>query len=220
VSDAPRQLAGDVAISVALAVTQPLREVCDRLALLVDGLERFVTSSTGPTPYPYKSLQTLRNDVTDAYLHASVAARRLIDLESVLAADRSLGTLDVRREVELGVALAQHQVDRGTELLVDVLDVPLARGNRGVLALAVAQLLALCAASAQRHPGSTITVRVSLVATQRAMVMVADNGAGFDQPPALVAELATALGVAPRDVVAAVEPEQGCVFELYFDLAP
>ncbi len=217
-SDAPRQLAGEVAISVALAATQPLREVCDRLALLVDGLERFVTSSTGPTPYPYKSLQTLRNDVTDAYLQASVAARRLVDLESALAADRSLGTLDVRREVELGVSLAQHHVDRATELLVDVVEVPLARGNRGVLALAVAQLLALCAVSAQQQAGSTITVRVATVAAQRVMVVVADNGVGFAEAPSLIEWLATALGIARRDVIAAVEPAQGCAFELYFDL--
>ena len=69
------RIAGDVAISVAVAATRPLREACERLALLVDGLERFVTTSMGPSPYPYKSLQVLRNDLTDAYLQASAAAR-------------------------------------------------------------------------------------------------------------------------------------------------
>ena len=210
------QIAGDVAISVAVAATRPLREACERLALLVDGLERFVTTSMGPAPYPYKSLQVLRNDLTDAYLQASAAARSLVDLESALVADRNAGTLDVRREVELGLSLAQHHVSNATEFLVDVIDVPPAHGCRGVLALVVAQLVAWCAASAQQQSGSTLTVRVTTEA-KRVLVMVADNGVGFETLPEIIGSLPDALGLRPRDVLATVTLGQGCVFELYFD---
>ncbi|MBP9088358.1 MAG: hypothetical protein KBG15_19715 [Kofleriaceae bacterium] len=216
-SDAPyNRLAGEVAISVAAAATRPLREACERLALLVDALERFVTTSSGPAPYPYKSLQVLRNDLTDAYLQASAAARTLVDLEAALAADREAGTLDVRREVELGLSLAEHHVSVATELLVDVIDVPQARGARGVLALVVAQLVAWCAASARQQTGSTLTVRVTASAN-RILVTVADNGAGFETLPDFLRTLPAALGVQPRDVLASVALGQGCVFELYFD---
>lgn len=210
------RLAGEVAISVAVAATRPLRDACERLALLVDSLERFVTTSSGPAPYPYKSLQVLRNELTDAYLQASAAARTLVDLEAALAADREAGTLDVRREVELGLSLAQHHVSIATELLVDVSDVPPARGCRGVLALAVAQLVAWCAASAQQQLGSTLTVRVTTSAN-RILVTVADNGAGFEALPDILSTLPAALGIAQRDVLATVAMGQGCVFELYFD---
>jgi hypothetical protein len=72
--------------------------------------------------------------------------------------------------------------------------------------------------SAQQQAGSTITVRVATVAAQRVMVVVADNGVGFAEAPSLIEWLATALGIARRDVIAAVEPAQGCAFELYFDV--
>ncbi len=216
-SDVPHpRVAGEVAIAVAVAATRPLREACERLALLVDRLERFVTTSSGPAPYPYKSLQVLRNDLTDAYLLASAAARTLVDLEAALAADREAGTLDVRREVELGLSLAQHHVSLATELLVDVIDVPPAHGCRGVLALAVAQLVTWCATSAQQQAGSTLTVRVTAAST-RIIVTVADNGVGFDTLPDILHTLPDALGISSRDVLATVAVGQGCVFELYFD---
>ena len=215
--DAPHtRVAGEVAISVAVAATRPLREACERLALLVDSLERFVTTSSGPAPYPYKSLQVLRNDLTEAYLQASGAARTLVDLEAALAADREAGTLDVRREVELGLSLAQHHVSSTTEFLVDVVDVPSARGRRGVLALVVAQLVTWCATSAQQQTGNTVTVRVA-IAAHRIVVTVADNGSGFEHLPDLWPTLPAALGIHARDVLATVEVGQGCVFELYFD---
>ncbi len=118
------------------------------------------------------------------------------------------------------VDLAPPQVyarllDEGTWLCA-ILDVPPARGCRGVLALVVAQLVAWCAASAQQQSGSTLTVRVTTEA-KRVLVMVADNGVGFESLPEIIASLPDALGIRPRDVLATVALGQGCVFELYFD---
>jgi hypothetical protein len=214
---ARQQITGDTAIAVAQACTTPLRDACERLALLVDGLERFVTTSSGPEPYPYRSLQTLRNDLTQAYLQATSASRALIDLDSAIAATGAT-TLDVRREVELAVSMAQHQLDARTELMVDVVDVPLALGPRGVLALAVAQLITISAASAAQVPGSTLTVRVTCERNShtKVIVVVADNGSGFVDMPPVVETISTALQVSLAEVTAATTIDQGCAFELSF----
>ena len=55
-------LAGEVAVEVAHQLAEPVRALRDRLGLVVDHLERHVANSTGPSPYPWRSLQALRQD--------------------------------------------------------------------------------------------------------------------------------------------------------------
>ena len=82
----PNDLAADVAIEISRQVVEPLRGLRDRLGLVVDHIERHVAQSTGPTPYPWRSLTTLRQDLAAAYLEATQLSRRLEELDQGLAA--------------------------------------------------------------------------------------------------------------------------------------
>src|SRR5689334_25425155 len=82
-----RQLAGEIAVEVARDVAEPIRALRDRLGLVVDHLERHVATSTGPTPYPWRSLQSLRQELAAAYLEATQLARRLDALDRALHED-------------------------------------------------------------------------------------------------------------------------------------
>ena len=132
-----KDFAGEVAIEVSRQLTEPLRGLRDRLGLVVDHIERYVATSTGPTPYPWRSLQTLRQDLAAAYLEATQLARRVEELDSALL-DREPRWFDLAAAVDLGVRLASHHLDTGIELLFDYGNMPPASGSPGTLALVVA----------------------------------------------------------------------------------
>ena len=153
-------VAGDVAIEIARQLAEPVRALRDRLGLVVDHLERHVATSTGPTPYPWRSLQTLRQDLAAAYLEATTLARRLDELDRALEDDPP-GWFELSAAVDLGLRLAGHHLAQAIELLIDLGNTPPVRGAPGMLALLVAELVATCAKSARDLPGSTLTVRVT-----------------------------------------------------------
>lgn len=214
----PHSIAGEVAIEIARQIADPVRGLRDRLALVVDHLERHVANSTGPTPYPWRSLQTLRQDLAAAYLEATTLARRLDELDRALA-DGPPGWFDLSAAVELGLHLATHHLGPGIELLIDLAAPTAVRGSSGSLALLVAQLVAISAESARALAGSTLTVRVT-VEDGAASVLIADNGQGSAR--------AVEIGEAARTVVqpwgatidAASEDGQGTSFELRLVTAP
>ena len=205
-------VAGEVAVDVARQLAEPVRALRDRLGLVVDHLERHVANSTGPTSYPWRSLQTLRQDLGAAYLEATALAQRLDELDRALD-DEPPGRLDLAGAVELGLHIAGHHLIAGIELLIDLGATPPARGAHGTIALVVAQLVAVSARSARDLPGSTLSVRVVRDAGW-ALVAIADNGAGSARATAL-GELARSI-VAPwgGTVDATSVPGAGCAFEL------
>jgi hypothetical protein len=205
-------LAGDVAVEVSRQLADPARTLRERLGLVVDHLERHVATSTGPTPYPWRSLQTLRQDLAAAYLEATSLARRIDELDRALRDDPP-GWFDPAAAVELGLHLAGHHLGAGIELLIDLGNTPSARGVPGAVALVVAQLVAASARSARDLPGSTVSVRVADDAGC-ALIAIADNGAGSPRAAAL-GELARGLIVPWGGTVdAASLPGAGCTFEL------
>jgi signal transduction histidine kinase len=205
-------VAGDVAIDITRQLAEPVRALRDRLGLVVDHLERHVATSTGPTPYPWRSLQALRQDLAAAYLEATMLARRLDELDRALDDDPP-GWFDLAAAVDLGLRLAGHHLASGLEILIDLGNTPLVRGTPGTLALIVAQLVATCARSARDQPGSTLSVRTHTDESW-AVVLIADNGAGndrVDQLGELARELIASWGAS---VDAASAAGQGCAFEL------
>src|SRR4051812_35559247 len=176
-------IAGEVAVDAAREPAEPVHALRDRLGLVVDHLERHVATSTGPTPYPWRSLQALRQDLAAAYLEATALARRLDELDRALR-DEPPTWFDPAAAVELGVHLAGHHLGAGIEVLIDLGNTPPARGVAGPLALLVAQLLTLSTRSARDLPGSTVSVRVTAEAAC-ALVAIADNGAGSPRAAAL-----------------------------------
>jgi signal transduction histidine kinase len=214
------KLGGDVAIEVSHQLAEPLRGLRDRLGLVVDHLERHVAHATGPTPYPYHALQALRQDIAAAYLEATQLARRVDELDRALKnAGDAARWFDLAATVDLGIRLAGQDLSTGIELLIDLGNVPPARGVPGALALLVAQMISASAASARALAGSSLSVRVSSQDDDWGVVLIADNGNG--------AEIA-ALGELARDIVApwggsadaASTPGQGCTFELRLPTQP
>ena len=210
-----REVAGAVAADVTRQLADPVRALRDRLGLVVDHLERHVTTSTGPTPYPWRSLQSLRQDLAAAYLEATHLARRLDELARAIAPESNAETtwFDVGAAVDLGLRLANHHVEPDVELLFDLGETSLARGAAGTTALLVAQLVEMCGTSAHARPGSALSVRVA-AEPGWVVVTVADNGDGSPHADRL-GELARSV-VAPwgASVEAASDPGRGCAFEL------
>ncbi len=129
---------GEVAVEVARQLAEPIRALRDRLGLVVDHLERHVATSTGPTPYPWRQLQSLRQDLAAAYLEATQLARRLEELDKALHDDPP-GWFDLAAAVDLGLRLAGHHLGPGIELLIDLGEARAVRGVAGMVALVVAQ---------------------------------------------------------------------------------
>lgn len=206
------KLGGDIAVDVSRQLVEPLHRLRDRLGLVVDHLERFVAKSTGPTPYPWRSLQTLRHDLADAYLEVTQLARRVEELDRALAHDE-LQWFDLAATVDLGVRLAAHHLHSHIELMIDLGANPTTRGVPGTLALLVAHLVSASADSARERSGSSLCVRVAAEA-ELGIVLIADNGSGTSRGPELH-ELAQRI-VQPWGGSAEVTstPDQGCVFEL------
>jgi hypothetical protein len=201
-------------------IAEPVRTLRDQLGLVVDRLERHVATATGPAPYPWRSVQSLRQELGGAYLEATALARRIEELDRALA-ERATSWFDVAAAVDLGVRLAGHHVAAaptegpGTdvELLIDLGATPPGRGAPGIVALVVASWVAACARSARELPASTLTVRVCSDGPW-ALVIVADNGAGRAEAEALGRLAREAVADWGAAVDAAWAEGQGCAFEL------
>jgi len=213
----PREAAGDVAVDVAAELAAPLASLRDRLALLVDRIDRHVAVQTGPEPYPWKQLQALRQDLAAGYLQLTQMAQLAVDLAHTLDA---LGAAaveidDVEHHVEAAVHLARHRLGAGTELLVDVGHVPPVWAPVGELTLAVARMIAACAASAALIDRASLSVRCREEEGGWVVISTVDNGGGA---PALASALTATLG--PFAVAiggtfdGASEPGKGSWFEL------
>lgn len=205
-------IAGEVAVDVARQLAEPVRSLRDRLGLVVDHLERHVATATGPTPYPWRALQALRQDLAAAYLEATTLARRLDELDRALDDDPP-GWFDLAAAVELGLHLAGHHLTAGLELLIDLGNTPPARGTPGTVALLVAQLVAVSASSARDLPGSAVSVRV-MPDGPWALVTIADNGAGSARVAALGELVRQVMAPWGGMIDAASVPGAGCAFEL------
>jgi signal transduction histidine kinase len=219
VSDARTRTAGAVAIEIARQLAEPVRSLRDRLGLVVDHLERHVATATGPSPYPWRSLQALRQDLAGSYLEATMLARRLDELDRALD-DEAPGWFELAPAVDHGLRLAGHHLGDGLEILIDLGQTPPVRGTPGMLALVVAQLVGTCAHSARALPGSTMSVRTFFDANAVAVVLITDNGAGNDGAIAgsdLAREILEPWG-ATVDVTS--ETGQGCAFELHLMTVP
>ncbi len=214
------RISGQVAADVVQQVAEPLRTLRDRLGLIVDHLERHVATSSGPAPYPWRSLQVLRQDLGGVYLETTTLSRRLDELERALV-DQTQGLFDLAVAVEHGLRLANHHIAPGIELMIDLAATPSVQGAAGAFALVIAQLVAVCADSARSLESSTLSVRTTLDADPAyALIAIIDNGSGSDR--------VASLGELAREIIepwgglidAASESQHGCAFELRLLLSP
>lgn len=213
-----RDVAGEVAIEIAQQLADPVRALRDRLGLVVDHLERHVATSTGPTPYPWRSLTALRQDLAAAYLEVTHLTRRLDELDRALV-DGDPGWFDLSSAVDLGLRLGGHHLGQGIELLFDLGNIPQARGQPGALSLLVALLVAACGQSARAVPGSTLSVRVALDGAW-GLVSIMDNGGGSARAGELGEVAASVITPWGGTVDATSADGQGCAFELRLMVLP
>lgn len=156
-------LAGVLAAELAAELTAPMQGLRDRLALLVDHIDRYISHSTGPTPYPWQALQGLRHDLGGAYLEATLLVRQLGDVQAVLApasgtGEGRAGPVDGAHQIEVALNLLAMKHTH-VELIADVGATPPVHAEAGALALVLTRLLWLCAQSVDGVAGSAISLR-------------------------------------------------------------
>jgi hypothetical protein len=222
-------LVATLAAELAAELAAPMQGLRDRLALLVDHIDRYVSHSTGPTPYPWLALQGLRHDLGGAYLEATLLVRQLGDVRSVLAPPQDQGAVDCGHEVEVALNLLAMK-HASVELIADVSVTPPVRAAAGALALLLTRLLWLCAESVHGVAGSAISLRTWLEPGEdaedgaepgdaRVVVAIADSGHGValgEQESATLGRLIEGWHGTLEMVVA---PGHGCHFELRFQVA-
>jgi signal transduction histidine kinase len=215
-----RAVGASIAVDVASELAEPLRALRDRLAILVDGIDKHVALSTGPTPYPWKPLQMLRQDLADAYLQTRQMARLAGDFTRALGAiGAPIGELDVNKEVEAAVNLVAYRIGPRTEMFVDLGQLPPCRGAAGELMLAVAQLVVVCAESAARVDGSAVSIRTRRE-DDRVAISVADNGGGAPDSAGAACSHVAAVAARAGGSFDGTSPEgQGSAFELRLPIA-
>lgn len=223
--DPLRAVASALASGVTGQLSQPLRALRENLAVMVETLDRYVADAPGPTPYPWKALHALRQELAQAYLLSREIARLAGDLhEGVSAATAAAQTTDVNRCVESALNLARHRVSSHTEVFVDLGSLPPVHVVPGELVLAIAKLVLCCADSAALREGSALSIKTSCSragAAETVVISIADNGAG----PAAAARAAEQV-VAPviRRLGGTFEgiskPGQGSAFECHLPAMP
>lgn len=178
-----RAVASALASGVAGQLSQPLRELRENLAVMVETLDRHVADAPGPTPYPWKSLHALRQELAQAYLLSREVARLACDLhEGVSGAGGEPQETDVNRCVESALNLARHRVSSHTEVFVDFGSLSPVRAVPGELVLAIARLVLCCADSAALREGSALSIKTMCSrgrASETVMISIADNGMGL-----------------------------------------
>lgn len=222
----PLELVANVLASgVAGQLSQPLRELRERLAIMVEALDSYVAEAPGPAPYPWKSLQALRQELAHAYLLSRELARLASDLhESMTGAHDAADAVEVNKQVEAALNLARHRLSSHTEVFVDLGSLPQVHVVAGMLVLAVAKLILCCAESAAAREGSAVSIKTHLEQEgedQMVVISVADNGTGNPE----------AVGAAEKTVGAVLahvggsfegvsEPGKGSVFECRIPISP
>ncbi|MCG8417696.1 MAG: hypothetical protein MJE77_07090 [Proteobacteria bacterium] len=215
-------VAGILASDVAGQLAQPLRELREKLAVMVETLDRYIGEADGPKPYPWKPLQVLRQEIGDTYLIARHTTRLASELfEAVNVGTGPVGgpgeELDINQRVEIALELVRHRIGRQTELFVDLGSIPPVRASAGEITLAVAKMLIGCADSARLREGSAISVktRVERVdSVDQVVIYTADNGNGTPAAAESAQRaIAPLMGHLGGSFHAISEPGQGSVFE-------
>ena len=224
-TDADRSAAGAIASGVAPELVRPLRVLRDELAAVIDALDRHITESKGPDPYPWDATRALREQLAEAYFHSREVTRLASYLADAIGPAPSMPELaEVRDGVEAALALTRAQIAAETEIFVDYGEVGPVRLGGGRLALALARLILACAESASGVAGAAIAIRTrverELGELDYAVISVADSGRGATAEAQAaehwVAQLAAEAG---GTLAATAAPGQGSAFELRIPIA-
>lgn len=217
-------MASTLASSVAGELARPLRALRESLGQMVETIDLYMSKAPGPTPYPWKSLHTLRQELAEAYLDSRELARLASDLhDSISEVGGAPSVTDVNRCVEAALHLARHRIRAPTEVFIDLGSVPPVHAVAGELVLCMTKLLFCCADSAAAREGSAISIRTFGERGGRGaevIVTISDNGAGLRaaaaEAEAFVLPVLQQLGGTFGGVS---EPDQGSAFSCHLPAA-
>jgi C4-dicarboxylate-specific signal transduction histidine kinase len=218
-------VAGALASGVAGQLSQPLRELRENLAVMVETLDRYVADAPGPTPYPWKALHALRQELAHAYLLSREVARLAGDLhEGVSGAGGAAQVTDVNRCVESALNLARHRVSGHTEVFVDLGSLPPVHAVPGELVLAIAKLVLCCADSAAMREGSALSIKTSCSRggeTEIVVISIVDNGSGLPAAARAAEQVVAPVIRRLRGTFEGIsKPGQGSAFECHLPAMP
>lgn len=211
--------AGTLATGVAPELARPLREMRDELAAVIDDLDRHMTESKGPDPYPWDDTRALRERLAEVYFQSRQVARLAGSLaEAITSAADVAESVDVVECVESALGLSRVHLRKGVEVFVDYRHSGAARAPQGRLVLALTHLILACGESAAGAQGAAVAIHTRHERDEGADVVViaiADNGAGDPERCRAAEAIAAEVVAGARGVVAATaEPGQGSTFEL------
>jgi C4-dicarboxylate-specific signal transduction histidine kinase len=220
-----RAVASALASGVAGQLSQPLRELRENLAVMVETLDRYVADAPGPTPYPWKSLNALRQELAQAYLLSREVARLAGDLqEGVSGAGAAAHVTDVNRCVESALNLARHRVSSHTEVFVDLGSLPPVHAVTGELVLAIAKLVLCCAESAALREGSALSIKTSCSRAREietVVISIADNGMGLPAGVRAAEQVVAPVARRARGTFEGIsQPGRGSAFECRLPAIP
>ncbi len=156
--------AGMLAGGVAGELSRPIRELRELLAVVVDSLDHHVSTAKGPTPYSWKQLAVLREQMAEAYLMSRGVARLAGDLAAAVATTaEATAPTDVNKALESALNLARHRVTEQVDVFMDFGAVPTARSVRSRLVLALARLIAAAGDATADQPDGEIHLRTRRV---------------------------------------------------------
>lgn len=214
--DAPLQaVAGVLAGSVITDLSRPLRQLRENLAVMMEEIERHMAEAEGPEPYPWKSLQGLRQELADAYLLSRQTARIASELDEAVS-EGAMEAVDINHLVEAALELVRHRFRTDTEIFVDLGAIPPVRAVAGEFILVIAKLLLCCADSAALLDGSAVSIKTRHEHEESDVVVihVADNGKGLPEAAASAHRALDPILSRLGGTFAGVsEPDKGSFFE-------
>ena len=211
-TDPALETAGMLAGGVAGELSRPIRELRELLAMVVDSLDHHVSSAKGPTPYSWKQVGELREQMAEAYLMSRSVARLAGDLATaVVPTGDPIAPTDINKALESALNLARHRVTEQVDVFMDFGAVPTARSARSRLVLALARLIASAGDTTAGQSDAEIHLRTRRV-DDAVAITVAYTGGSQQRVVATVAGAASLADGAGAKLSGEWHAETGATF--------
>ena len=174
---ATRDAAGHLVVSVAEDLARPLDEIRELLAAVVDTFDTHVATARGPVPLSYDDSKTIREEIADAYLKSTNAARLARELAAAVKPDGAVEIVSLEEVVEAALLLSRSRFAATTELFVDHGTVPSVPLVVSQAVLGIARVLVFCAESTASAEDAAVSIRTRQRGGE-VVLRISENGRG------------------------------------------